>query len=87
MFFTRLHDWLTLKDLDMALEDARMSVIKRYSRGNVSVQNGGILDEDGLATLQRNGNSAVSILEKSQRKFDRDGDPRRVRREDHPDNC
>jgi hypothetical protein len=79
MIFTRIHDWLSLKDLDRALESARVAVISRYARGNVSFQNGGILDEEGLAKIQHCGDAAVIELERSQQKYVPHGEPRRVR--------
>jgi hypothetical protein len=59
----RFYDWLNLKDFDQALEEARVSVIKRFARGNVTFQNGYILDEFELEKVQQLGDSAVKEIQ------------------------
>ena len=58
----KLIDWLSLRDYDDAMREARVSVIQRYARGNVSFQNGDILDDEALDELQREGDQAVADL-------------------------
>lgn len=45
----RLYDWLTLKDYLRSDREATVQVVKRYSRGNVSVQAGRFLTEEEMA--------------------------------------
>ena len=57
-----LFRWLELRDFDEALAHARIGVIKRFARGNVSFQNGNLLDDEGLAELRAIGDRAISDL-------------------------
>ena len=62
MSTSSLFDWLLLRDYDRALEHGRTSVIRRLARGNVSFQNGDILDDDALELLRRDGDRAIINL-------------------------
>ena len=62
MSIRRWFDWLSLRDYDEALTHARVSIIKRIARGNVSFQNGNILDEDRLNVLRHDGDRAIAEL-------------------------
>lgn len=56
-------DWLNLRDYEDAVKSARMAVIKRYARGNVSFQNGNILDDEALMELRARGDEAFAELD------------------------
>ena len=58
----RFWEWLTFADYDAAKEQAVSDVITRYSRRNVSSQNGWVWDEDGLADLSSAGGAATKDL-------------------------
>lgn len=60
-----LFDRLTLRDYDDALKVARIAVIKRFARGNVSFQNGYIMDDSALARIKRQGDLAIARLRKN----------------------
>lgn len=55
-------DWLALRDYDDALAHARIAIIKRIARGNVSLQNGNVLDDEALASLRDQGDRALARL-------------------------
>ena len=57
-----LADWLNLRDYDDAIHYARIAVIKRFARGNVSFQNGNVLDEEALDQLRAKGDRAMADL-------------------------
>lgn len=57
-----LLDWLRLRDYDQALQEARVAVIKRFARGNVSFQNGNLLDDVALDELRAKGDRAAAHL-------------------------
>lgn len=59
----KLIDWLTLKDYDLAKHEGTMRVIARYSRGNVAVQNGWLMDDARLQELSAAGDKAMESLE------------------------
>jgi hypothetical protein len=58
----KLRAWLSLADYDSASERATEQIIKRYTRGNVSLQNGWYLNEKKLDTLSKRGDQAASRL-------------------------
>jgi hypothetical protein len=70
-----LIDWLTLRDYEEAVKAARIAVIKRYARGNVTFQNGNILDDDALDELRARGDRAFAELD-AQEKASAHGGPR-----------
>jgi len=47
----KLYEWLTLADYRAASARATEQIIKRYTRGNVSLQNGWYMDERELNDL------------------------------------
>ena len=57
-----LVNWLSLRDYDDQLRDARLATIQRYARRNVSFQNGDVLDETGLDELTKSGDQAIADL-------------------------
>lgn len=59
---TTFFDWLALRDYDEALQHARVAVIKRLARGNVSFQNGDVLDDAAFAELRAIGDRAIAEL-------------------------
>ena len=58
----RTYAWLTLADYDEASKAATEQVMKRYARGNTSLQNGWYLDERDLTTLSKKGDIAAAHL-------------------------
>ena len=62
MMLNRLFDWLQLRDLDDAVRSARLAVMRRVARGNVTFQNGDILDDEALDELRDDGNRAANVL-------------------------
>ncbi len=61
-FIRQFFDWLSVKDYVAAKERATVETVARYSRGNVSVQNGWFLDEAGLRKLSAAGDRAMLRL-------------------------
>lgn len=60
MFFVRqLFDWLMVRDYEAAKHQAAKRTAARYSRGNVSVQNGWFMDSAGLKQLSAAGDLAT----------------------------
>lgn len=59
---SRIVNWLTLRDYDHEVRAAHTAVIKRFARGNVTFQNGDILDEDGLDQVRASGDVALREL-------------------------
>lgn len=59
-----LRDWLTLRDYEAAKGKAEQQIIARFSRGNVSIQNGWFIDKDRLAQLSCDAEKAVVSLRK-----------------------
>ena len=55
-------DWVTAKDYALAKQAATSQVVARFSRGNVLVQAGRILDENSLRRLSRRGDCAMARL-------------------------
>lgn len=55
-------DWLNLRDYERAKSEAQLAVVKRFARGNVTFQNGNILDEEGLDRLRAEGARALDFL-------------------------
>ena len=64
MFFRRAIDWLLVKDYDAAKARSADEVAGRYSRGNVSVQNGWFLDKTGLEHLSASADDAMKTLQR-----------------------
>lgn len=64
MRLRKIVDWLTVNDYARAKRKAASSVAARYTRGNVHVQNGWFLDEEGLDRLSKSGNDAAASLRK-----------------------
>jgi len=75
MYIDRLARWLSLKDYDDAIKSARIAVIKRYARGNVSFQNGNVLDDEAFQELHRKGDIALSNLIAQQEEYSKNGKP------------
>jgi hypothetical protein len=65
--FRSFLDWLSLRDYEDAIKSARIAVIKRYARGNVTFQNGNILDEEALRHLTAKGDKAFAELDAQER--------------------
>jgi hypothetical protein len=63
-------NWLTLNDFNRVIENARLSVIKRFARGNVMFQNGYMLNEKGLDEVRRKGDLAIQRIIKRHRALD-----------------
>ena len=57
-----LKEWLRLEDLDRDLKQALDSVVKRYARGNVTFQNGEVMDEHDLDVLRDAGDRSITEL-------------------------
>jgi hypothetical protein len=57
------YQWVTLLDYESAKDEATERVIKRYSRGNTSIQNGWYVSEDALKELSVKGDRAMAFLE------------------------
>jgi hypothetical protein len=60
----KIHSWFTLADYAHASERATRQVVKRYTRGNVSTQNGWYLNEADLSDLSERGDEAAARLRK-----------------------
>jgi hypothetical protein len=60
----QLFDWLAVKDYTNAKQRAAVETAARYSRGNVSVQNGWFLDDAGLKELSAAGDRAIVRLQR-----------------------
>lgn len=58
----RILDWWSFADYDRAKESATHEVVKRFSRGNVSIQNGWYIDEKTLAKLSERGDAAIGTI-------------------------
>lgn len=65
MSLSRIRDWLTLADYELAKDRATRQVVGRYARGNISAQNGSYIDDRELAGLSALGDNASSKLKKS----------------------
>lgn len=61
----RLWEWLTFADYEIAKERGDIEVISRYGRRSVSLQNGAMLDESGLAEISAAGDKAAKKLKDS----------------------
>ncbi|HTT82743.1 MAG TPA: hypothetical protein VMF67_04635 [Rhizomicrobium sp.] len=59
---TKLRAWLSLADYDFASEHATEQIIKRYTRGNVSLQNGWYMNDEKLKSLSARGDKAADRL-------------------------
>jgi len=55
-------DWLTGADISRLHGEAAHKSVKRFSRGNISVQRGRYLDEAGLEKLRAKGKAAYKSL-------------------------
>jgi hypothetical protein len=55
-------DWLSLKDYTRAVDEAINTIVFRYARGNISFQNGSVMQEDDLQALSQSGSSALDRL-------------------------
>lgn len=62
LFFRKIRDWLTLADYGKAKREATRQVVRRYSRGNTSVQNGWFMDEAELESLSRKADDAMKEI-------------------------
>lgn len=65
----RLRAWLLFADYDAAKEAASLDTASRYSRGNIAVQNGRILDKRGLDKLSEDGDDAAEALKEKAASF------------------
>lgn len=57
-----LKGWLNLADYNAEREEATTNIVARFSRGNVSVQNGQVMDEAGLKRLSECGDRDLAQL-------------------------
>jgi hypothetical protein len=55
-------DWVTLADYEEAKERNCVDIVARFSRGNVNVQEGQIIDEADLRRLSARGDEAIAHL-------------------------
>lgn len=60
--FAKLRDWLALADYDAAKKNATDELIARFSRRNVSIQNGWHLDDEALHKLSVEGDRAIARI-------------------------
>jgi hypothetical protein len=60
----RVHEWFTLADYEAEKTEATEQVVRRFTRGNVSVQNGWFLNERDLDELSNRGDKALARLNK-----------------------
>jgi hypothetical protein len=63
MVLKSFYQWLTLHDYESAKDEGTDRIIKRYSRGNTSIQNGWYVTEDELKELSAKGDRAMTFLE------------------------
>ncbi len=56
--------WSSLEDYEVAKEQASIDVVARFSRGNVSVQNGQAMDDCELKALSERGDAALASLDR-----------------------
>lgn len=63
MMLRKLFNWVTLTDYEIAKEEATELVVKRFSRGNVSAQNGWYMDRSQLDDLSKAADAAMERLE------------------------
>lgn len=61
---TELYNWLTLGDYDAANAQASKDIVRRFSRGNISLKNGMFLTAQAAAKLSREGDRAAARLRK-----------------------
>lgn len=64
MVLKSFYQWITLHDYESAKDEGTERVIKRYSRGNTSIQNGWYVTEDELKKLSVKGDRAMASLER-----------------------
>jgi len=64
MVLKSFFQWITLRDYDVAKDQATEAVVKRFSRGNTSVQNGWYMDQSKLDKLSAAGDKAVAYIQK-----------------------
>lgn len=57
-----LIDRFLLGGYEAAKDAATLQIIARYSRGNTSIQNGHVLDEEALRKLHKKGDAAARKL-------------------------
>jgi hypothetical protein len=55
-------NWLTLADYEQAKEMNCVNIVARFSRGNVNVQDGQIMDEKDLRLISARGDRALAHL-------------------------
>ncbi len=58
----RLRDWLAFADYEAEKQEATRVTMARYARGNVTFQNGLVLDENDLDELSAQGDKALNRL-------------------------
>lgn len=72
--FSKLQAWLALADYEAAKDNATNEIIARFSRRNVSVQNGWHMDSQEIEEISKNGDRAIAnvskIIAKNQRHAD-----------------
>ncbi|MBK8209653.1 MAG: hypothetical protein IPK78_06415 [Rhodospirillales bacterium] len=54
--------WLNLEDYAAAIHDGINDTVSRFARGNISFQNGSVLEEDDLRALSKKGDKAIKKL-------------------------
>lgn len=62
MRLSEILDRILLGGYEAAKEDATRRIVARYTRGNVNVQNGRLISEDGLEKLLLAGDKAMKKL-------------------------
>jgi hypothetical protein len=82
MFMDRFVRWLSLGDYDDAVRQAQASIVRRFSRGNVCIQNGDdVIDEAELNQLRSKGDRAAANLRVRKQTVSQDGADYRLRRQ------
>jgi hypothetical protein len=62
--FGKFIDWLTLRDYERVKKSAFRGIIGRYTRGNVSIQEGRYLTLEDVAALGTTGDMAAQNIRK-----------------------
>lgn len=58
----KIWEWFTFADYELAKEEGRIAVTLRFTRGNVVMQNGWMIEKDGLDELTKKGDKAMKFL-------------------------
>jgi hypothetical protein len=61
----QIYDWATVADYDHAKQQASDRIVRRQSRGNVSVQNGWYMTPDKLRKMSKRADESIASLRKA----------------------